>query len=116
MEGKQWRYAKGSNLDVFLVLQIIFFYRGDTGFSQTACQWIKAENDKLGKHIHHKMCGHGGERRVMVMIEDGEGKKKPHFYPVDGYEPETKTVYQYHGCKQKGHTCLESRTSRQKKR
>ena len=61
------------------------------------------------------MCGHGGERQVMVMIENEEDKKEPHYYPVDGYEPETNTVYQYHGCKWHGHTCLENRTNRQKK-
>ena len=62
------------------------------------------------------MCGHGGERNVTIMIKDDEGKEKPYFYPVDGYEPETNTVYQYHGCEWHGHTCLENRTNRQKKR
>ena len=33
------------------------FYGGDTKFSYTACQWIEAEAEKIGKHIHHKMCG-----------------------------------------------------------
>ena len=92
------------------------FYGGDTKFSFAACQWIEAESRKLGKHIHHKMCGHGGEREVTVWIEDEEGGKKAYRYPVDGYEPETNTVYQYHGCKWHGHSCLESRTNRQTKR
>ena len=35
------------------------FYGGDTKFSYTACQWIEAQAMKTGKHIHHKMCGHG---------------------------------------------------------
>ena len=35
-------------------------------FNYTACQWIEAEAVKIGKHIHHKMCGHGGERMVKV--------------------------------------------------
>ena len=40
----------------------------------------------MGKiHIHHAFCGHGGER----WIERA---------PVDGYNHETKTVFQYHGC------------------
>ena len=38
-----------------------------------------------GTHIHHHRCGHGGERLVA-------GDK------VDGYHPETKTVFQFHGC------------------
>ena len=35
---------------------------------------------------------------------------------VDGYEPETNTVYQFHGCHWHGHTCLKDRTKRQQKR
>ena len=35
------------------------FYGGDTKFSYTACQWIAAEAEKIGKHIHHKMWGRG---------------------------------------------------------
>ena len=38
------------------------FYGGDTKFSQ----WIEAQAIETGKHIHHKMCGHGGERMVKV--------------------------------------------------
>ncbi len=36
-------------------------------------------------HIHHAMHGHGGERWVVEAA-------------VDGFHPETKPVYQYHGC------------------
>ena len=36
-------------------------------------------------HIHHKMCGHGGERRIAG-------------YPVDGFCWETNAVFQFHGC------------------
>lgn len=44
----------------------------------------------LGKHIHHPLCGYGGERWLTGA-------------PVDGYDPKTQTVYQYqgsywHGC------------------
>ena len=35
---------------------------------------------------------------------------------VDGYEPETNTVYQFHGCHWHGHTCLKNRTKREQKR
>ena len=38
------------------------FYGGDTKFSQ----WIEAQAIETGKHIHHKMCGHGRERMVKV--------------------------------------------------
>ena len=37
-------------------------------------------------------------------------------YPVDGYEPETRTVYQFHGCKWHGHACIKDRTKKQRKR
>ena len=92
------------------------FYGGETKFSYTACQWIKAEAVKIGKHIHHKMCGHGRERRVKVLALDDKGKKVPAYFSVDGYEPETETVYQFHGCNWHGHTCIENRTIRQEKR
>ena len=39
---------------------------------------------QTGNHIHHHRCGHGGERLV------GGAK-------VDGYHPETKTIFQFHG-------------------
>ena len=35
---------------------------------------------------------------------------------ADGYEPETNTVYQFHGCHWHVHTCLKNRTRRQQKR
>ena len=44
------------------------FYGGDTKFSYTACQWIEAQAIETGKHIHHNMCGHGGERMVKVWV------------------------------------------------
>ena len=40
------------------------FYGSDTKFSYAACQWIEAKVMETGKYIHHKMCGHGGERTV----------------------------------------------------
>ena len=43
-------------------------------------------------------------------------KKEPAFFLVDGYEPETNTVYQFHGCHWHGHTCLKNRTKKQQKR
>ena len=43
-----------------------------------ACQWIEWMSEKTGKHIHHALCGHGGERQLSVK----SGKWK-----VDGFEP-----------------------------
>ena len=92
------------------------FYGGDTKFSYTACQWIEAQAIETGKHIHHKMCGHGGERMVTVWVLNDKNEKEPAHFLVDGYEPETNTVYQFHGCHWHGHTCLKNRTKRQQKR
>ena len=73
-------------------------------------------SEKTGRHIHHKMCGHGGERQVMVWYLNSNGKRDYRTYPVDGYEPETRTVYQFHGCKWHGHNCIKDRTSSQRER
>ena len=35
---------------------------------------------------------------------------------IDGYEPEGKTVYQFHGCHWHEHACLKNCTKRQQKR
>ena len=48
-------------------------------------RWLEQEAKRWKIRIHHAMSGHGGER----WIERA---------PVDGYNPETKTVFQYHGC------------------
>ena len=61
-------------------------------------------SDETGNHIHHALCGHGGER----VIRDSNGNE---VCKVDGYEPTTKTIYQYHGCKWHGCTCLPNRTN-----
>lgn len=47
--------------------------------------------DLLRKHILHALCGHDGERWIVGA-------------PVDGYDPTTNTVFQYHGCY--WHGCL----------
>ena len=77
---------------------------------------IEAQAIETGKHIHHKMCGHGGERMVTVWVLSDKGEKEPASFLVDGYEPKTSTVYQFHGCHWHGHTCLKNSTKRQQKR
>ena len=63
------------------------------------------------------MSGHGGERMVKVWVLNDKSKKAPVTFLVDGYEPETKTVYhQFHGRHWHGHTCLKNRAKRQQKR
>ena len=53
--------------------------------SFVAIKWLEWEAKKRGIHIHHARCGHGGERKIL-------GTR------VDGYHPESKTVFQFHGC------------------
>ena len=42
--------------------------------------------------------------------------KRTSLFLIDGYEPDTNTVYQFHGCHWYGHTCLKDRTKRQQNR
>ena len=92
-------------------------YGGETGFSYSACQWIEHMSEKTGRHTHHKMCGHGAERQVTAWYLNSNGEKGYTTYPVDGYEPETRTVYVYVTvCKWHGHTCIKDRTKKQSKR
>ena len=53
--------------------------------SNEAIRWLEKESKLRGIHIHHSVCGHGGERIIQNR-------------PVDGYNHETNTVFQYHGC------------------
>jgi len=53
--------------------------------SKASIQWLEYEAKQRGLHIHNAYCGHGGERAIAGAL-------------VDGYEPITKTVFQYHGC------------------
>ena len=84
------------------------FYGGKPNFSYSACQWVEHMSEETGKHIHHALCGHGGERAIRH-----DGKE---IALVDGYEPVTKTIYQYHGCKWHGCTCQDNRTNADKDR
>ena len=101
----------------------------DENFSYAACQWIEAMAEQTGRHIHHALCGHGGER----VVENGKGhelRKVAGFerchidgfepiielYKADGYEPVTKTYYEYNGCKWHGCLCQPNRTNVDEKR
>ena len=84
-------------------------------YIESACQWTDAQAMKTGKHIHHKMCGHSGERMVNVwVINDKDKKTLVPFWPMD--IPENNTVCQFHGCHWHGHTCLKNSTKRLQKR
>jgi len=56
-----------------------------TNTSKGSIAWLEYEAEKRNLHIHRALCGHGGER-----WNTGAA--------VDGYEPTTNTVFQYHGC------------------
>ena len=80
------------------------FYGGNKKFSYAACQWIEKQSELIGRHIHHALCGHGGEYYVYLYA----GKEKNSHareIPVDGYEPKSNTIFQYHGCKWHGSPC-----------
>ena len=53
--------------------------------SSESLRWLEQEAALRKIHIHHAACGHGGERWVERAS-------------VDGYNHETKTVFQYQGC------------------
>ena len=66
-----------------------------------AIKWLEWEAKQRGIHIHHARCGHGGERYIFNV-------------PVDGYHPETQTVFQYYGCHWHGWTqCYQKPAERQ---
>ena len=58
---------------------------GNGQASQLAISWLEKTSKRLGIHIHHAMCGHGGERWILGA-------------PVDGFDPKSGTIFQYHGC------------------
>ena len=60
------------------------FYPSGT-FGKKAILWLEYESRKRNAHIHHQMCGHGGERMVAGHL-------------VNGFCLETNTVFQFHGC------------------
>ena len=68
---------------------------------------------KIDKHINHKMRGHGREYMVKIWVLEDK-YKKTHF-SVDGYEPETNTVYQFHGLHCHGNMCVGNHKKRKKR-
>ena len=80
------------------------FYGGNKKFSYAACQWIEKQSELIGRHIHHALCGHGGEYYV-YLYAGKEKDSRAREIPVDGYEPESNTIFQYHGCKWHGCPC-----------
>ena len=69
------------------VYERTFYDKGQV--SQLAISWLEKTGKKLGIHIHHALCGHGGERWILGA-------------PVDGYATKQGTIFQYHGCRWHG--------------
>ena len=65
-EGKTKIICLGDKFKHILNSSEKVFYGRDTKLNYTACQLIEAQAKEIGKHIHHKMCGHGGESMVKV--------------------------------------------------
>ena len=86
------------------------FYGGNKKFSYAACQWIEKQSELIGRHIHHALCGHGGEYYV-YLYAGKEKDSRAREIPVDGYEPESNTIFQYHGCKWHQCPCRKERNS-----
>ena len=80
------------------------FYGGNTKFSYAACQWTEKQSELIGRHIHHALCGHGGEYYV-YLYAGKEKDSRAREIPIDGFEPESNTIFQYHGCKWHGCPC-----------
>ena len=106
--GKTKLICPGGKFERIMNSSEIVFYGGCAKFSYTACQWIEKQSELTGKHIHHALCGHGGEFCAGVLNVEGDWGKE---IPVDGYEPESKTIFQYYGCKWHGCPCQKKRNS-----
>ena len=63
--------------------EMTFYDKGE--ISKVAIEWLEKTAKWLKTHIHHAMCGHGGERHVLGA-------------PVDGFDANTGAVFQFHGC------------------
>ena len=64
------------------------WHRNQVNQSKVALEWLCYEDLKLGKKRLHNV-RNGGEQKVLT---PGEALF------VDGYDAETKTVYEFHGC------------------
>ena len=111
--GKTKLICPGEKFECIMNSSEKIFYGGRKNFSYAACQWIEKQSELIGKHIHHALCGHGGEFCVEVKDEERDWVED---IPVDGYEPESKTIFQYHGCKWHGCPCQKERNSLEEKR
>ena len=64
--GKTKLICPGGKFERIMNSSEIVFYGGDKNFSYAACQWIEKQSKLIGEHIHHALCGHGGEFSVKI--------------------------------------------------
>ena len=64
--GKTKLICPGRKFERIMNSSEIVFYGGDNNFSYAACQWIEKQSELIGEHIHHALCGHGGEFSVKI--------------------------------------------------
>ena len=86
------------------------FYGGVKNFNYDACRWIEKQSELIGRHIHHALCGHGGEFYVSVFVGDKKDSRAIDI-PVDGYDDRTKTIFKYYRYKWYGCPCQKSGSS-----
>lgn len=70
------------------VSQWKFFLRREWGYSVKGYRCAEIMNKKINDYIHQEICGNDGESIINI---DGNS------YSVDGYDHNTKTVYQFNG-------------------
>ena len=80
------------------------FYGGNKNFNYDACRWIEKQSELIGRHIHHALCGHGGEFYVSVFVGDKKDSRAFDIQ-VDGYDDRTKTIFKYYRYKWYGCPC-----------
>ena len=86
------------------------FYGGVKNFKYGACRWIEKQSELNGCHIHHALCGHGGEFYVWVKLKGEKGVHGINI-PVDGYDSKKETIFKYYRCKQHGCPCQTKKES-----
>ena len=64
--GKTKLICPGGKFERIINSSEIVFYGGDKNFSYAACQWIEKQSELIREHIHHALCGHGGEFSVKI--------------------------------------------------
>ena len=106
--GKTKLICPGEKFECIMNSSEKVFYGGHKKFSYAACQWIEKQSELIGEHIHHALCGHGGEFCAEVFkVEVGRAEE----IPVGGYGVGSKTIFQYYGCKWHGCPCQKERNS-----